>query len=294
LIVVFGGGGQLGRELTAMAADRHVALRAVGHTEVDIADRDAVTAMVGSVRPAVVVNAAAFTAVDAAESDPDRAMRVNAEAPGIVAETCNAIGAAMIHISTDFVFDGAKNSPYREDDAVAPLGVYGMSKARGEAAVRDALDRQIIIRTAWLFGIYGSNFLKAVLRLAAERDDMEMVADQRGSPTPAADLAAAVLAATAAIDAGTATFGTYHFAGAGAATRHAFASRVVAAQAAFTGRRPAVNAITAKAFGAAARRPAYSVLDSSKFAAAFGVRAGPWEDAVDRTVAALMSGTAPS
>jgi dTDP-4-dehydrorhamnose reductase len=216
-------------------------------------------------------------------------MRVNAIGPGIVAAACAVAGVPLVHISTDFVFDGTKEGAYVEVDPVAPLSVYGSSKAKGEDAVRDAWREHLILRTAWLFGIYGTNFVKTMLRLAAERDEWNVVADQRGSPTSTADLARAILEAATAIAAGAEPWGTYHFAGSGETTRYDLARSVVAAQASYTGRFPHLRAVATVNGPGFARRPLNSVLDSSKFAAMFGFRAADWQDAVERTVAALAA-----
>jgi dTDP-4-dehydrorhamnose reductase len=170
---------------------------------------------------------------------------------------------------------------------VAPLGVYGRSKAEGEQAVRQLSRKHVIVRTAWLYGMYGQNFLKTILRLAAERDELRIVADQWGSPTCSADLAEAIFRIQRKL--GDAPWGTYHFAGQGKTTWHGLASRIVDAQARLTGRRPKVKAITTAEFPVKAKRPPNSVLDSSRFAEVFGFYAAPWEQAVDRTVATLLS-----
>jgi len=286
--VVFGGTGQLGQDLSATAARDGVALAAIDRAEADITDRAAVARVIAERRPTLVVNAAAYNAVDKAEREPDAAMGTNAEGAGVVAEACAGADVPVVHLSTDYVFGGEKAGAYDEDDPVGPLSAYARSKAEGEAAVRRRAPRHLIIRTAWLFGVHGANFVKTVLKLAAERDALTMVADQHGSPTASADCARAILAAAAAIAGGGAPWGTYHFAGPTPATPHAMAERVVAAQAPFTGRAPAVEPVTSAAYGAAARRPRNSVLDSSRFAAAFGIGASRWEEAVDRTVAELL------
>jgi dTDP-4-dehydrorhamnose reductase len=288
LIVVFGAGGQVGQELTAKAARDGVRLTAIGRQTADITDRAAVARAIRDFDASLVVNAAGYTAVDKAESEPDVAKQANAGGPAVVAAACTDAGIPIIHISTDFVFDGDKGGPYREDDPVRPLGAYGLSKAEGEEAVRGTCGHHLIIRTAWLFGAYGSNFLKTILRLAAERDELNVVADQRGSPTATADLANAILTAATAVGRGNTAWGTYHFAGTGEATWYTFASYIVTAQARFTGRRPKVNPVPSTAYPTAARRPRNSVLDSSKFADVFDFRASPWQTAVDHVVAGLF------
>jgi dTDP-4-dehydrorhamnose reductase len=292
LILVFGAGGQLGQELSAAAADRVLSLVALSHRDADIADERRVREAMRQAEPSVVINAAAYNAVDRAEVEIDAAMRANAVGPGVLARACDACGAALIHVSTDYVFDGEKDGPYCEDDAVRPLGAYAISKAAGEDAVRGGCREHLIVRTAWVFGTYGSNFLKTMLRLAAERDHLDVVADQRGSPTATPDLAHALLTAAQAITTGRRPWGTYHFAGSGETTRHEMARRIVAAQRPFTGRAPAVNPIAAAEFPTPAKRPKNSVLDSTKFARTFGVRARDWRDAVDATVRALFESKA--
>ncbi len=285
MILVFGGSGQLGRELVAQAKARGAALTALGHAQADIADAEAVERAFAASVPSFIVNAAAFNAVDGAESDVAAAMRGNAEGPGVLAAAAARHGAPLVHVSTDYVFDGDKGSPYVEDDAIAPLNVYGRSKAAGEEAVRRGTAQHYILRTAWLFSIHGSNFVKTMVRLAAERPELNAPFDQIGSPTAARDLAEAILILAARGNGG---FGTYHLAGMGAATRHEWASAIVAAQAPFTGMSPPVHAVPASTFPAAARRPRYTALDSAKFATTFGFRARAWQDAVRETVAELF------
>jgi dTDP-4-dehydrorhamnose reductase len=288
-ILLFGAGGQLGRELAALALARGVPLTGLSHAEGDIADPAKVEAALAAHRPALVVNAAAYTAVDRAESEPDAAFAANALGPEILGQACAAAGVPLLHISTDYVFDGAKHSAYVETDPVCPLGVYGRSKAQGEARLRAVCPKHIILRTAWVYGVHGSNFLKTMLRLAAERDSLRVVADQRGCPTATVDLAEAILAVRAALLAGAEPWGTYHFAGTGETTWHGFASLIVAEQARITGRNPAVEAIGTADYPTPARRPANSVLDSSLFAATFDMRARPWQERVAEAVAKLVS-----
>jgi dTDP-4-dehydrorhamnose reductase len=193
LILVFGGRGQLGQELVAQAGASDVPLLALGRGDADICDVDAVERVISQSKPTLVVNAAAFNGVDQAEHDREAAFATNAAGPEVLARVCGQVGIPLVHISTDFVFDGKKTSAYTEDDPTMPLGVYGQSKAEGEAAVRRASERHFILRAAWLYGIYGSNFLKTIVRLASERDAITVVTDQTGSPTSTADLAKAIL-----------------------------------------------------------------------------------------------------
>jgi dTDP-4-dehydrorhamnose reductase len=289
VILVLGGQGQLGQELAARAGEAGVALTAVGHAEVDIADPKTIARTIARIRPSLVVNAAAYNAVDKAESQQALAQRTNALGASVVGASARRAGLPLIHLSTDYVFDGEKVGPYREDDPINPINVYGRTKAAGEEGVRNGHPHHLILRTAWLFGIYGSNFLKNVLRLAAEREVLGFVAAQRGSPTATADLAKAILLAAAAIERGGVAWGTYHVAGAGVTSRHGLATAIVAAQSRFTGRAPKVNVVGVDDFPNAAPRPANSALDSSKFAAAFGFAPVDWKAAVDRAVAELFT-----
>lgn len=283
MILVFGGGGQLGQELVARARGAGVALAAMSRADADIADRAAVDRAIAGTRPTIIVNAAAYNAVDKAESEREAAMRANGDGPAVLAHAATDARLPLVHISTDYVFDGSKGRPYVEDDPVRPLGVYGLSKARGEEAVRQALAEHFILRTAWVFGAYGSNILKTVVKLAAERDELAFVADQTGSPTASADLADAILV-LAGMPRQKRPPGTYHVAGAGAASRHTLASAIVAAQARHTGRNPPVRPIAAADHPTPARRPAYSALNSSKFAAVFGFRPADWRAGVRAAV----------
>jgi dTDP-4-dehydrorhamnose reductase len=235
-----------------------------------------------------VVNAAAYTKVDLAETEIEAARRGNEIGPGVLAATCAAAGVPLVHISTDYVFDGSQQGAYRESDPIAPLGVYGRTKAAGETAVRAALPEHIILRTSWVYGAFGNNFLKTMLRLAATKDELRVVADQRGCPTSTRDIAAAILALAPRLIAREKVWGTYHFAGTGVTTWHGFATGIVAAQAPLTGRKPPVVPITTAEFPTAARRPANSELDCGLFAKTFGFRARRWEDETDATVRALV------
>jgi dTDP-4-dehydrorhamnose reductase len=194
----------------------------------------------------------------------------------------------LVHISTDYVFDGAKTAAYSERDTISPLGVYGRSKAAGETSIRETLERHLILRTSWVYGVYGANFLKTVLQLVRTRNELRIVADQRGCPTGTADLARAVLSIAPRLADRDLIWGTYHFAGNGVTTWHGFATEIVAAQAAFTRHRPNVVPITTAEYPTLARRPANSELDSSRFAEIFGFRAADWRDRTREVVSALL------
>ncbi len=290
MILIFGAGGQLGLELQRNAAESALPFKALSRGDVDIADAEAVSAALSDSRPTLVVNAAAYTKVDLAEKEAEAARLANEVGPGVIAAACAATQTPLIHISTDYVFDGAKPSPYIESDPIAPLGVYGRTKAAGEAAVRKATARHIILRTSWVYGEYGGNFLKTMLRLAKERDELRVVADQFGCPTSTRDIADAILRIAPKAAADSALYGTYHFAGAGSTSWHGFASRIMDAQAPITSRRPKVAAITTADYPTPARRPANSMLDCSLFEQTFGFGARRWEEETDIITKRLTSG----
>lgn len=290
MILVFGGLGQLGQELER--ASERALLTTLARKDADITDQSAVGEAIRRYRPVLVVNAAAYTNVDLAESEPRQAQEVNGRAPGLIGDACAKAGLPLVHVSTDYVFDGSKSGPYMEDDPIAPLGAYGRSKAAGEAVVRAACPHHVILRTAWVYGAFGRNFLKTMLRLAATRDELRVVADQRGSPTSTRDLAGAILRIAPRLIAGESLWGTYHFTGTGATTWHGFASHIVTTQASLTGRRPTVTAITTADYPTPARRPANSELDNTRFAKTFGFRAHAWQEETDAAITAVLAAEA--
>jgi dTDP-4-dehydrorhamnose reductase len=214
-VLVLGSGGQVGSELLRTSWPDAVAITGLTHEQLDITDRDAVGRAIGAAGIDLVVNAAAYTAVDRAESERDAAMRVNRDGAGFIAEACARAGAALIHLSTDYVFDGNARTPYKEDAPTAPLSVYGRSKAEGEAGVHARLAHHIILRTAWVYGLEGRNFVKTMLELAQNQSALRVVSDRQGSPTSAKQIADAIAAIARRIAAGGVPWGTYHFAGAG-------------------------------------------------------------------------------
>lgn len=288
-ILLFGAGGQLGRELAVRAERQRAWVRGLTRSDADIADPETVARSIAQAAPALVVNAAAYTKVDDAEIEPDAAFRSNATGPAVLAAACRAAKIPLLHISTDYVFDGAKPAAYGEDDPIAPLGLYGRSKAAGETAVRTALAEHVILRTSWVYGEYGTNFLKTIIRLARERDELRIVADQRGCPTATADLAEAILAIAPRLMRREPIWGVYHFAGNGATTWYDFAVEIVEAQAEVTKRRPHLVPIATAEYPTRARRPANSELDCSRFAAIFGFRAEAWRVRTRQVTAALLS-----
>jgi dTDP-4-dehydrorhamnose reductase len=294
MILVFGGNGQLGQELARAADRRGLALQALARSSVDICDSIAVEQALAAAKPSVVVNAAAYTKVDQAEKEIEEAERGNVLGPEILAAACAAAATPLVHVSTDYVFDGQKHGAYVEDDPISPLGAYGRTKAEGEDKVRRTQPHHVILRTAWVYGEFGHNFLKTMLRLAGERDELRVVADQHGCPTSTRDIAEAILRVAERLPESDRVSGTYHFCGAGATTWHGFAERIVAAQAPLTGRRPKVSPIATTDYPTPARRPANSVLDSTRFADTFGYRARPWGEETDAITVAVVSAQSAS
>jgi dTDP-4-dehydrorhamnose reductase len=298
-LLVVGANGQVGRELRrslsalgeVVGATRDGVLDAdEACRSVDLSDPRALAALVGDTAPSAVVNAAAYTAVDKAEADRDMAFAVNGEAPGALARACAAAGIPFVHYSTDYVFDGQGTRPYREDDPAAPLGVYGASKLAGEDAVRASGARHLIFRTAWVYGAHGHNFLQTMLRVGAERDELRVVADQVGSPTPAALIADATAAALSQVLAGPERpGGTWHLVASGQTSWHGFAEAIFdeALAAGLLARVPTVVPITTVDYPTPARRPAYSRLDTSRFQRDFGIELPDWRDGLHGVIAAL-------
>lgn len=290
-ILVFGAGGQVGREICRAAWPPSFELVALDRRAADITDAVVVSAVIARERPDLIINLAAYTAVDRAESEPDRAWAVNCAGVAHVAAICGEDVAPLVHLSTDYVFDGCKSEPYHEKDAVNPLNTYGRSKEAGERAVRAAAPRHIILRTAWVYGAYGANFVKTMLRLGAERPVLRVVADQRGCPTAAADIAAALIAIACRIERGATDWGTFHFTAAGSTSWHGFAEEIVdlaLALGAWPGEAgPRVEPITTDQYPTAARRPMNSVLDCAKIAA-LGISPPPWQSSLPAVVRELV------
>ena len=287
-ILIVGGSGQVGREFARLAWPRGVEVAMPGRVELDISDRPQVAAMIAGNDWSAVVNVAAWTAVDRAETSVADAFAANALGPAILADATRAAAIPLVHVSTDYVFDGRKAAPYVEDDPKRPLGVYGASKLAGEEAVRTGNPRHLIVRTSWVFGCYGANFVKTMLRLAADRPELRVVDDQRGSPTSAKDLAEGLAAMTVRlVEGGSDLSGTYHFANAGEATWCSFAREIVRLNAEGGGARPEVVPITTADYPTAAQRPANSRLSTEKLRARFGIAPRRWELPLAEVVAEL-------
>jgi dTDP-4-dehydrorhamnose reductase len=293
-ILVVGCRGMLGTDLMEVLEREGLSCVGMDLPDIDITRKDRLQSLLADLNPWLAINCAAYTAVDRAEQDQDAAFAINRDGPENLATTCAEIGAPLIHISTDYVFDGSKEGPYREDDPTAPLGVYGRSKWEGEAAVRSRLARHVIVRTAWLYGLHGPNFVKTMLRVMAERETVKVVVDQHGCPTWTGHLAEALatMAKRIRVDPESAPWGTYHYCGFGATTWHAFA--VAIAEEARSYRNLAVQQvvpITTAEYPTPAQRPANSVLDCGKIQARFGASAKPWRPTLARFLRDLLEGT---
>lgn len=287
-MLVTGAGGQVGRELVRASASFEGEIIGLGRAGLDVTDADAVCRAVDQHAPDIVINAAAYTAVDRAESEPEAAFAVNRDGAAHCAEACAEADIPLIHFSTDYVFDGTKGEPYTEDDTTNPLGVYGASKWAGEEAIRTALDVHLILRTSWVFSAHGHNFVKTMLRLCRERDELRVVADQRGNPSAARDLAAAALRIARRVAEPGAPWGTYHLAGVPATTWHGLAEAVVAeARKHGSVRAERVEPIPTSAYPTPVRRPADARLDCSRIAQRWGIEPPDWWPAVARVVGEL-------
>lgn len=292
IAVIGGSNGQLARSLAEAATDSDCTVSLLGRPQFDLADPAPLPRLLTEIAPQIVINAAAYTAVDRAESEPDAAFRINRDGPAAIAAACAALSLPLVHVSTDYVFDGSGSRPWREDDPCAPTGVYGQSKWAGEQAVLAALPGATILRTAWVHSPFGSNFVKTMLRLATERDRLRVVADQQGCPTYAPDLAIALLAFArqrAATPDDPALAGVFHLAGAGATSWWGLACAVMEASGRYGGPQRPVDPITTADYPTPARRPANSVLDCSRIAAACGIRLPDWHEGVERCVTRLLA-----
>jgi dTDP-4-dehydrorhamnose reductase len=286
-LLVAGASGQLAHALVQRARrSADVTVNAMGRPQLDLLDSASITRAIATARPDVIVNAAAYTAVDKAESDAAAAFALNRDAAGALAAAARTAGCPIIHVSTDYVFDGAKTGAYLEEDATNPMGVYGRSKLDGEAAVAAGHPHHVTLRTAWIYGAHGSNFLKTMLRLARERPELRVVADQHGNPTYAPHLADAILA-IAAQAGSTNHWGTYHAAATGETTWHGFALAIIAAARPLGVPQVPVLPITTAEYPTPARRPANSCLDCAKLERAFGVRLPPWQQGLAECMAGL-------
>ncbi|WP_394001618.1 dTDP-4-dehydrorhamnose reductase [Luteimonas sp. WGS1318] len=295
--LVFGANGQIGQELLRALAPLG---EVVGTTRTgtlpdgsacltaDFSDPELVVALLDTARPTRVINAAAYTAVDKAESEPAAVQAANAEAPGAIARWCAVHNVPLVHYSTDYVFDGGGSRPYRPDDATTPLGVYGASKLAGEEAIRAAGGRHLIFRTAWVYAVHSQNFLRTMLRVGAERDVLRVVADQIGTPTPAALIADVTAQILRADDPRS---GTWHLTATGETSWHGFAEAIFggAVERGLIARAPTVEAITTADYPTPAKRPAYSRLDVTTLEHDFGIALPTWQAGLDGVLDTLAA-----
>jgi dTDP-4-dehydrorhamnose reductase len=274
-VLVLGAGGQLGRELR-LTADPEAECIALTRQELDIGDAEAVASRLEALAPSVIINAAAYTAVDAAEDDALAAQRANAVGPANLAQSCSDQGIRLLHVSTDFVFDGRSSQPYTADAPTAPLGQYGRSKLAGEQAVQDTFSEALVIRSSWVYSRFGNNFVKTMLRLMSERDELAIVADQVGSPTWARGLASALWAAAARPE----LRGIYHWSDVGQCSWYDFALAIFEeATAHGILQRPVkISPITSSEYPTAAARPRYSVLDTTWSRQSLGLPGVQWRE----------------
>ena len=289
-IAVTGSKGQVATSLIERAEGK-VEIVALGRPAFDLADRAAVIAGLDAARPDVVVNAAAYTAVDKAEAEEADAVRGNGDGAAHVAEAAARLGVPLLHLSTDYVFDGALDRPYREDDPTAPAGAYGRSKLAGEKRVAERCENSVILRTAWVYSPFGANFVRTMLRLNETRDEVGVVADQRGNPTSALDIADALIAISGRMkgDASPALRGVFHLTGSGEATWADFAEAVLHEAAAHGRRQTQVKRIATADYPTPARRPANSRLDNKKLARVYGLRLPEWRQSMARCCDRLLS-----
>ncbi len=277
-ILLTGAGGQLGYEVEQRLAASRYEFQALNHTALDIADARAVQRVLGRSGADLIINAAAYTAVDRAEQEPDIAFAVNRDGPAHLADCCAMRGIPLFHISTDFIFDGVRAGAYREDDPASPLGIYGLSKWRGEEAVRRVLSEHVIMRVSWVFGAHGQNFVKTILRLARQRPVLRVVADQHGCPTYAGDIADTLLLLLDRFaETGKLPWGTYHYAGSPATTWYGFARSIVdRARTHEDLEAREIVPITTAEYPTPAKRPANSRLDCGRLQSSFGIEPCSW------------------
>jgi dTDP-4-dehydrorhamnose reductase len=295
MILITGASGQLGNALAALATARGKEFTAVSRPEFDFERPETINACFAAAKPSLVINAAAYTAVDAAEQNVAAATAGNHTGPLRLAELCAAAGIPFIHVSTDYVFDGAKGAPYLETDPTNPTGVYGATKRDGEAAILATGAQAIILRTAWVYSAHGKNFARTMLNAGRKLPKLKVVGDQRGTPTAAADLAAAIMQIAALLETGWRPefSGIFHATARGETSWHGFAQEIFAVAETLGQKAPEVEAITTADWPTPARRPADSRLDGSKLAAVFGIKMPEWQSSVAPVVQRLLELDAP-
>jgi dTDP-4-dehydrorhamnose reductase len=291
-LLITGSNGQLGWELCRQGGKRGFSIVPLDMPEFDITDQASVRSAVSMADPDLVINAAAYTAVDKAESEQEAAFSVNRDGPYYLAGACAEKDIPFMHISTDYVFDGCKDGSYCEMDEISPIGIYGKSKAEGEEKIRRNLKEHIIIRTSWLYGVHGNNFVKTMLNLGREREEIRVVADQFGCPTFAADLAGAILDIAIRINNGQKnSWGTYHYCGGGRTTWFGFASKIFEIARVYDSFiLDKVTPIKTSEYPTPAKRPFNSVMDCTSLEREFGICPPAWEDSLSCMLETLFSG----
>ena len=283
-VLVTGCNGQVGSCLVNALAKNKITTLAVDKKRLNITDKASVIALVKDYKPDIIINTAAYTMVDRAESEPELAYLINRDGPRYLAQAATEVGAAILHISTDYVFSGGSLGEYKETDETNPQGVYGASKLAGELAVQEECERHIIMRTAWVFGEHGNNFAKTMLRLGMQRDELSIVADQFGGPTYAGDIAAALIKIAEKIVSGEhIDFGVYHFSGLPHVSWFEFADAIfdIAIEKQILTRKPSLSSITTDKYPTPAKRPANSKLSTKKITQNIGISASDWKKALN-------------
>ena len=289
-LLIIGSKGQLGSELVRKCKRNDFSFLALDLPEFNITDPSQVEKTLADFKPSIVINASAYTNVDKAETEPEIAFSVNSDGPANLSVYCDKNRIPIIHISTDYVFDGSKGQAYTESDPVSPLGVYGKSKEEGESKLRSILKQHIILRTSWLYGAYGNNFLKTMLRLGNEKKIIKVVSDQYGCPTCAADLAEAVVDISKQITQNPKIFwGTYHYCGLGITTWHKFAKAIFEIAGQYQNYKvSSVEAITTAQYPTRTKRPAFSALDCNLINKNFGITQKPWQGSLKKTIERIL------
>ncbi len=285
-IIVTGAAGQVGTELQIKAPQQGHETISFPRSELDITDRENVLKIVPEHQPDIIINAGAYTAVDKAESEQEQAFLVNRDGSENLATACSELNIPLIHISTDYVFDGTKTSAYLETDPVIPVNAYGASKEAGETAIRNTLEKHIILRTSWVFSAHGGNFVKSMIRLANDRDELNIVADQKGGPTAASDIAETCLAIAGKLPENPA-WGTYHYSGEPDTNWYEFAKEIINRASPLIEKAPAINPITTADYPTPAARPSNSVMNCRKIKNTFGINQPSWKDSLDKVISQL-------
>ena len=290
-LLIIGSKGQLGSELVRKCKRNDFSFLALDLPEFNITDPPQVKKILADFMPSIVINASAYTNVDMAETEPKMAYTVNSDGPANLAVSCDKNRIPIIHISTDYVFDGSKGQPYAESDPVSPLGIYGKSKEKGESKLRSVLKQHIILRTSWLYSAYGNNFVKTMLKLGKEKEIIKVVSDQYGCPTCAADLAEAVVDISKQITQNfKIAWGTYHYCGLGITTWHEFAKAIFEIASQYQNYKvSSVEAITTAQYPTKTKRPAFSALDCGLFKKHFGINIKPWQESLEKTIERILN-----